>query len=108
MPGTRKDLERSALMMAKIKNPQKNLKELSNLSSADHQSVMDLTANKIKGGMTNIINDGIKEHTMSDRSDFTTDNRQTSQEKSDIYNKSITGENAPYNRKKSIPGYSKK
>jgi hypothetical protein len=104
----RKDLERSALMMAKIKNPQKNLKELSNLSSADHQSVMSGFTDKIKSGMTNIINDGIKEHTMSDRSDFTTDLRQTSQEKSDSYNKYITGKNAPYNKEKSIPGYSKK
>ena len=107
MPKTRTDLERAALMMEGIKNPQKNLKELSNLSSADHQSVMSGFTDKIKSGMTNIVNDGIKEHTMSDRSDFTTDFRQTSQEKSDIYNKSITGKNAPHNREKSIPGYSK-
>jgi len=107
MPKTRTDLEGLKNTMSKVKNPLKNVTELSNLSSADNQSVMDGFTNKIKGGMTNIIQDGIKEHIMSDRSDFTTDFRQTSQEKSDIYNKSITGPNAPYNRQKTIAGYSK-
>jgi len=107
-PGLRKDLQASALQMNKIKNPQQELKKLSSLTSADNQAVMSNFKNTIKSGMTNIIQDGIKEHLMSDKSDFTTDLRQTDQEKSDIHNKYITGKSAPYNREKTYPGQIKK
>jgi hypothetical protein len=96
----RKDLERSAaLMMKKIKNP------IINLSSADFQAVKAANTNKIKSGMTNIINDGIKEHIMLDSSDFKGVTKKTAQKNADEYNKYISGPNAPYNREKKIPGY---
>ena len=101
----RKDLERSALMMKNIKNPINDIKSLSNLSSADFQAVKAANANKIKSGMTNIINDKIKEHIMLDSSDFTGVTKKTAQKNADEYNKYISGPNAPYNRKKKIPGY---